>query len=218
MMDAEDILDGVIRGALGSRRKRHRGALDYLVGGRHSLLNARTLLAAAGVAWGVYEASRSQPSATAPAAPIGAGPEALPPLPRVPSGPTEVAAPPGSDLIRLVRLTISAARADGDLSLDERGRILEHARGVGLEAAVAAELQQPRPLAEIVAGVGDARLKTDMYRLAFAIVRADEAVSGAERVYLAQLAAKLGLDAATTGGIESEAAAAIDASAPKGRQ
>jgi uncharacterized membrane protein YebE (DUF533 family) len=57
-----------------------------------------------------------------------------------------------------------------------------------------------------------------MYALAFAIVRADEAVSGAERVYLAQLAAKLGLDAATTARIESEAAAAIDAAAREGRQ
>ena len=215
-MDAEDILDGVIRGALGGRRKRHRGTLGYLVGGRHSLLNARTLLAAAGVAWGVYEATRSQTQgATAPAAPAPSGP--LPPLPNVSPAPAEATAPAGSDLLRLVRLTVSAARADGNLSLEERGRILEKAREVGLEADVAAELQEPRPLGEIVAGVSDPRLKGDMYRLAFAIVRADETVSGAERVYLAQLAAKLGLDAATTRSIESEAAVAIDAAAGEGR-
>ena len=216
-MDAEDILDGVIRGALGGRRKRHRGALGYLVGGRHSLLNARTLLAAAGVAWGVYEATRSQTEgAAAPAPPAPPGP--LPPLPNVSPVPAEATAPAGSDLLRLVRLTVSAARADGNLSLEERGRILEKAREVGLEADVAAELQQPRPLGEIVAGVFDPRLKGDMYRLAFAIVRADETVSGAERVYLAQLAAKLGLDAATTRRIENEAAAGIDAAAGEGRQ
>ncbi len=209
-MDAEDILDGMIRGALGGRRKRHRGALGYL-GGRGSLLNARTLLAAAGVAWGVYEAARSSSGGTASPTPP------LPPLP-VQGG---MAAPPGpttaDGLLRLVRLTISAARADGNLSLDERGRILEHARSVGLESEVAAELQQPRPLAEIVAGVTEPGLKADLYRLAFSIVRADESVSGAERVYLAQLAARLGLDAAATAEIERETAAGIDAAATQGR-
>ncbi len=213
-MDAEDILDGVIRGALGGRRKRHRGALDYLVGGRHSLLNARNLLAAAGVAWGVYEATRSPASASGGSP--GPSPVPNPPLPPLPGASASAAEPalnPRDSLLRLVRLTISAARADGNLSLEERGRILEHARGVGLESEVAAEIQQPRPLAEIVGGVRDAALKADLYRLAFSIVRADEAVSGAERIYLAQLAARLGLDAAATAGIEREAAAGIDAGA-----
>jgi hypothetical protein len=63
-MDAEDILDGLIRGALGSGRKRSRGALRVL-GGGGSLINARTLLAAAGVAWGLYEASH-KPAAPPP--------------------------------------------------------------------------------------------------------------------------------------------------------
>ena len=46
---------------------------------------------------------------------------------------------------------------------------------------------------EIVAGVTDAREKQALYTLAFSIVRADESVSGAERIYLAQLAALIGL-------------------------
>ncbi len=212
-MDAEDILDGMIRGALGGRRKRHRGTLGYL-GGRGSLLNARTLLAAAGVAWGVYEATRSS-SGGAPASPAPTPP--LPPLP-VPGGTATAPVPTAADgLLRLVRLTISAARADGNLSLEERGRILEHARGVGLESEVAAELQQPRPLAEIVGGVTEPGLRADLYRLAFSIVRADESVSGAERVYLAQLAARLGLHPSATAEIEREAAAGIDAAATQGR-
>jgi uncharacterized membrane protein YebE (DUF533 family) len=205
-VDAEDILDGVIRGALGGRRKRHRGTLGYLVGGPHSLLSARNLLAAAGVAWGLYEAAQSTPG-QAPASPAPAAPP--PPLPRA----AVPAATPGDDLLRLVRLTISAARADGNLSLEERGAILEQARRVGLEAEVAAELQQPRLLAEIVGGVTDPLLKADLYRLAFSIVRADEAVSGAERIYLAQLAARLGLETSATAAIEHEAAAGIDARA-----
>jgi uncharacterized membrane protein YebE (DUF533 family) len=217
-LDAEDILGGVIRGALGGRRKRHHGALGYLLGGRHSLLTAGNLLAAAGVAWGIYEAAQSPQKGTPslPAAPPT--PMSPPPLP-VPTtkAPAAIPAPTAGDgLIRLVRLTISAARADGNLSLEERGRILEHARGVGLESEVAAELQQPRPLAEIVAGVTEPGLKADLYRLAFSIVRADETVSGAERVYLAQLAARLGLDASATAGIEREAAAGIEAAAGEG--
>ena len=40
-------------------------------------------------------------------------------------------------------------------------------------------------------------MKHELYILAFTIVRADENVSGAERIYLAQLAHQLGLDAAT---------------------
>jgi uncharacterized membrane protein YebE (DUF533 family) len=110
-----------------------------------------------------------------------------------------------------VRLTVSAARADGDLSLEERGAILEHARRVGAEAAVTDELQTPRPLAEIVAGVTDPKLKADLYTLAFTLVRADQSVTGGERIYLAQLAHQLGLDAATAARLETEAAARIDA-------
>jgi uncharacterized membrane protein YebE (DUF533 family) len=205
-MDAEDILNEVIRGALGGRRKRHRGTLGALTGGR--LLNARTLLAAAGVAWGVYEAARSTSPAGAP--PLPSTPTAPPPPPVPGAGNGGAAGTSPNGLVRLVRLAISAARADGNLSLEERGRILDHARTAGLADEVAAELQQQRPLAEIVAGVADPKLKADLYTLAFSIVRADEAVSGAERVYLAQLAARLGLDAEAAGRLEAEAVARID--------
>jgi uncharacterized membrane protein YebE (DUF533 family) len=207
-MDAEDILNEVIRGTLGGRRKRHRGTLGALAGGR--LLNARNLLTAAGLAWGVYEATRSQTAAAEPAP--GAGPTTTSPVPPPPppqiTNPTAVPADTG--LRRLVRLAVSAARADGNLSLEERGRIQEQAQRVGLGDDVAAELQEPRPLAEIVAGVTDPKMKADLYTLAFAIVRADEAVSGAERVYLAQLAAKLGLPPEATARLEADAIAQIE--------
>ena len=73
------------------------------------------------------------------------------------------------------------------------------------------EVRNPRPLSEIAAGVSDPRAKEEMYQLAFAVVRADESVSGAERIYLAQLAHALGLDPQATARLESEAAARIDA-------
>jgi uncharacterized membrane protein YebE (DUF533 family) len=117
------------------------------------------------------------------------------------------------DVLRLVRLAISAARADGDLSLEERGRILAQAREAGVEELVVPELQSPRSLPEIVAGVTDPRLAAELYTLAFTIVRGDENVTGAERVYLARLAQHLGLDAATASRLEGEAAAGIDAAA-----
>jgi uncharacterized membrane protein YebE (DUF533 family) len=75
------------------------------------------------------------------------------------------------------------------------------------------EIQSPRPLAEIVSGVTDRDMKEQLYVLAFAVVRADESVSGGERIFLAQLAHALGLDPAAVARLESEAAAKIDAAA-----
>lgn len=226
-MDAEDILDGLIRGALGGRGKRSRGALRS-IGGAGSLINASNLLAAAGVAWGLYE-TMSQQKAGASVGAAGAsagslGASAMPPLPtasRALPPPLPGVAASGAfpdHVLRLVRLTVSAARADGDLSIDERGVILEQARRVGAESLVTQELQTLRPLAEIVGGVTDPKLKADLYTLAFTLVRADESVTGAERIYLAQLAHQLGLDAAVAARLESQAAAHIDAEAGKPTQ
>jgi uncharacterized membrane protein YebE (DUF533 family) len=112
---------------------------------------------------------------------------------------------------RVIRLAVSAAKADGTLSEQEREMILGRAREAGLEGVVEAELAQTRALADIVRGVTDPAMKKELYVLAFTIVRADETVSGAERIYLAQLAHQLGLDAAAVAAIERETAAAIDA-------
>jgi uncharacterized membrane protein YebE (DUF533 family) len=49
-----------------------------------------------------------------------------------------------------------------------------------------------------------------MYILAFTIVHADEGVSGAERIYLAQLAHQLGLDTGATDRLEEEVAARLE--------
>jgi len=118
-------------------------------------------------------------------------------------------------VIRLIRLTIAAARADGELGLDERQDILEYARESDAEEVVENELRNPRPLADIVAGPLDPQLKQDMYVLAFSIVHADEGVSGAERIYLAQLAHQLALDEETTARLEREALARMDLNGPQ---
>lgn len=214
-MDAEDILDGLIQGALSSRGKTWQRT-GHAVGRSGSLVNAKTLLAAAGVAWGLYEAWQSQQGAKSPGGlPPGPAGTSPPPLPGTTAPalltPAASAAPSLPEPVsRIVRLMVSAARADGDLGPAERQRILEQARAVGAEAAVAAELEAPRPLAEIVAGVNDPNLKADLYTLAFSVVRADETVTGGERIYLAQLAYRLGLDADTVARLEARAAAHID--------
>jgi uncharacterized membrane protein YebE (DUF533 family) len=213
----EQLIGALLEGAVGcGRRKKSRGTLRYLTGGRRSFLSAGTLLTAAGLAWGAYEAATQQAQGTAgggtpgpqPAPPGGGGP--LPPLPgAAPTSAAVAALPP--EMMRLVRLTIAAARADGRLADTERAAILEQARAVGAEALVQEEIDRPRPLAEIVGGVADPNTKEQLYVLAFAVVRADEGVSGAERIFLAQLAHALGLDPATTARLESDAAARIDA-------
>jgi uncharacterized membrane protein YebE (DUF533 family) len=210
-LDAEDILDGMIRGALSGRRKSwSRSGRVVRAGG---LINARTLIAAAGVAWGLYETWQGQQQRSASAA------GATPPVGTA-AAPASAPAPASDDrgvpapMARLLRVMISAARADGELGPAERERILAEAREVGAESLVQAELDAPRPLGELVAGVSDPELKRQLYSLAFVIVRADETVTGSERIYLAQLANRLGLDAAAVQELESRAAAHIDAAGP----
>lgn len=110
----------------------------------------------------------------------------------------------------MVRLMISAARADGELADVERQAILDHARAAGVEPLVAAELERATPLPAIVAGVTDQKQCEDLYVLAYALVRADEAVTGSERIYLAQLASRLDLDDATIARLERDADGRIE--------
>ena len=211
-MDVEQLIGSVIQGALGGKRKKSRGVTRFLTGGKSSFLNASTLLALGGLAWGVYETmtqSAGTPAAPpgstpAPPRPVASGPVVPPPLPTAPAlssclrpcreRPRRRASVPRS--CASLRLTLSAASADGVLSATERDAILAQARRVGAEAIVTPELDAPRLLAEIAAGVTDPRVREDLYTLAFSIVRADEQVLDGERRYLEELARHLGLDAA----------------------
>ncbi len=223
-MDVEQLIESVIQGALGGKHKRSSGVTRFLTGGKSSFLNASTLLALGGLAWGVYETmtqSAGTPSAPpgstpVPPRPVASGPVVPPPLPVagavvVPPPLPGAAAPPAinPEVLRVVRLTLSAASADGVLSANERDAILAQARRVGAEAIVTPELDAPRLLGEIAAGVTDPRVREDLYTLAFSIVRADEQVLDGERRYLEELARHLGLDAAVVGRLEQQAAARI---------
>lgn len=215
-----------VRGALGRSGRKSARRVVQVVGGRGGLLSASTLLAAAGVAWGVYETMQAQKS-TAGATPAagpgpgasGGGPQPVgtsatpPPIPGAAALPTAPAGVP-VEVARIVRLAVSAANADGAMSEVERSAIVQHARDAGVEAVAQDELAARRPLAEIVAGVTADVERRDLYMLAFAIVRADEGVSGAERIYLAQLAHALGLTPEIAAAIEQDTAAAIDNQTP----
>ena len=208
-----DVLSIVLSGTLGrSGRKRARRATRFLTGHK-GFLGTSALIGMAGVAWGIYDTLKAQ---NAPAVPGGstvpqvpsAGFE-VPPIPSAP-GVASAVATALDPVVRVIRLAISAAKADGSLTEQERAMILGRAREAGLEATVEAELNHTWPLADIVRGVADDQMKKDLYVLAFTIVRADESVSGAERIYLAQLAHQLGLDAATVSSLEAETSTRID--------
>ena len=206
-----DVLSVVLKGSLGrSGRKRARRATKFLTGHR-GFLSTSALIGAAGVAWGIYDTikAKNQSAVLVPGVPgvpgvpqvPGAG--SIPPIPAA----VEAALDP---VARIIRLAVSAAKADGTLSDDEREVIMARAREAGLESVVEAELNNTRALADIVRGVIDPDMKKELYVLAFTIVRADENVTGAERIYLAQLAHQLGLDAATAQALEQETSAKID--------
>ncbi len=219
-MNPEDLIGSLLRGALVGRGKSASRTIRAITHGHpQSLISLRHIVGAAAVAWGMYEAHQakatggfaagvsSSPSADPdPPAPTARAP-VPPPLPQAPPTP---GVPP--EIARAIRLLISASRADGDLSPEEGQKIarLASEAGPAAEALVRAELQSPRPLGEIVGGLDDPAQQAELYALAFTLLRADESVTGAERIYLAQLAHRLGLDAATAARVEQEAAASID--------
>ncbi|MFM8534903.1 MAG: DUF533 domain-containing protein [Acidimicrobiia bacterium] len=203
-----DLLSIVLGGTLGrSGRKRARKATKFLTGHK-GFLSTSAIIGAAGVAWGIYDTLKNQNQGVqgAPGA-YGATAISSTPVPPIRAA-VEAAIDP---VVRIIRLAVSAAKADGQLTDAERQMISYRAREAGVESLVDAELAQSRPLAEIDRGVTDPAEKNDLYVLAFAIVRADENVSGAERIYLAQLAHQLGLDPAAVQKLEADTAAKIDA-------
>jgi tellurite resistance protein len=143
-------------------------------------------------------------------------PTPLPPLPNI--GGAGVSTPDVSgsgagapaDVLRMLRLACSAARADGAMSDDERAAVIEQAKAAGVAELVEQELSGSRPLAEIVAGVSDSAERATLYVLAYTILRADEQVNGAERIYLAQLATLLSLDPPTVQKLEADTNERID--------
>ena len=226
-MRADRLINAVLAGVLGSRGKKARKAARYLTGRRTrgGLSGPATLLGAAGLAWGVIEPLRRQASA-APAdsgassgapPPASPRPDIPPPLPAIPAAPGADTGSPDAEALRLVRLAVSAATADGEMNEAERAVIVRQAIADGLGEVVERELARPRPLSEVISGVTDPEEAATLYVLAFTILRADEQVTGAERIYLARLAQALGLDPVTVQALEVDTGARIDALGDQGQ-
>jgi uncharacterized membrane protein YebE (DUF533 family) len=215
-----DLIEGVLRGVLGARRKRSSNALRFLTGrgrGGGLLSNPSALLTAAGVAWGIFETlqqraapATSGPSGGMPVPPGGSPAGSMPP-------PLPTAAGISDDALRLIRLAISAANADGAITEREHAAIAQQAKAAGLADVIERELARPRLLADIVSGVTDPAQAATLYVLAFTIVRADEQTSGPERIYLAQLANLLGLDSSLVQTLEKDTGERIDALGDQGQ-
>lgn len=206
-MNLERLLGSLVGDALGARPKKSARALDLFTGrGKSSWLSASKLMTAAALGWGAYEIYRThktaQPSSTTTVLP-GASSLAPPPLP--PSATVTTTVDAGLDpLRRIVATLVAAARCDGELGEEEYARILAHAREHGGEALVREELERRRPIEEIASGVPRGDASRELYQLAFGVVRADEDVSGAERIWLARLANALALSPSDTAGLESQ--------------
>jgi uncharacterized membrane protein YebE (DUF533 family) len=218
-MLADLFLGSMIRSALGAHPRHFFGAPGYYGGGIPGIglpMNLGTLIGAAGVAWGAYEHFKDRtPSVMTTVEGGGFASSSAPPRPLTPpppilsasSPPATDSAPEGPDALRrLVALSFAAARADGDLGEEEYGEILKNAREHGAEQLVRSELDQRRTVQEIVAGARDPKLCTDLYGLAYGIVRADGSVSPAERKWLHELASALSLDSEAAAKIEQETA------------
>jgi uncharacterized membrane protein YebE (DUF533 family) len=233
-MDTSFLLSTVLNGVLGARPKRSHRAHRYLTGGVGALLsNPATLMTAAGLAWGVYEtlqqsatssggtgagtappAAAPVPSAAPPSASVSVPPPAasVPPLPVAPT-----AGEMTEGVRRMLSLAISAASADGAMNERERAAIVRQAMTAGVPETALAELNHPRPLAEIVAGVSAPEEAATLYVLAFTVLRADEQVTTVERIYLAQLAHLLRLEESTVQALEKNAGERIDALGDQGQ-
>ena len=182
------LLNGVLRSVLGGRRKRSRRAMRYLGSSRSpfggtlgsiggSLLsNPNVLLTAAGVAWGIFETLATGQHAGGCARSGVAGVECYSDaaVAAVAGGWQRVRADerssapdrPPRDIRRHTQTDPSATRSEPRFWI-------RRASPEWIDI-VEQELAQPRPLAEIVAGVNDDTHRGTLYVLAFGILRGDE--------------------------------------------
>ncbi len=211
-----DLVGAVLSAVLGGRRKKSRRSASFLGRRGGGLINARTIMAVAGLAWGAYESWRAKQ--TAVASPTSSVPAAGSDTPNRPGGAAIVPPPipgPGPNVSgeateRLLRLAVAAANADGSLSAAERVSVASQARAAGASDALVESLSSPLALADLLAGVSDVRERTTLYVLAFTIVRADEQVVDAERAFLREVAQLLALDPAVVASLEASVAHGID--------
>lgn len=190
--------------ALGGGNRAGRGS---------SLLTGGTLLTAAGLVWGALESMQKSTVASSgagdtaaaagsptPRAVMSTPPPVPPPLPGTPAAaqgnttvppplPASGAAPmqDAATLLPLVQVAIAAARADGELTAEERAAIHEHAASVGLAADVDRAMAERPSLDAVTSAFTTDEQRQAAYALAYAVIHGDGEVSPGERMYLTQL-------------------------------
>jgi uncharacterized membrane protein YebE (DUF533 family) len=109
-----------------------------------------------------------------------------------------------AEALLMLRAMIAAAKADGALDAEERGRIAAQLDGAGLSAkardAVLADFEKPQTPAALAKQATDPMLAAQLY--AAAVVGAGE-IAAAERAWLDECAKALKLDRAATAAIEA---------------
>jgi uncharacterized membrane protein YebE (DUF533 family) len=96
--------------------------------------------------------------------------------------------------VRLIRIMVAAAHADGTMDAAEERAVLDKMRGAELSQEeklfLLNELHQPRGLEELTAGITDPSVAKTMYMLAVAAISID---TERERAWLNELAGRLGI-------------------------
>ncbi len=230
------VLAGAMQGKVKKGKKRKRSS-DNLVGSLvGSLASGKGLITAIGLGVGAYEILK-QPSASAGGGAVATPPRpaaAVPPRPGVPPAapmppplPPQFGAPvpPAVEPVaaemsndgqhnreqelamRLIRVMVAAAHADGRLDEQEEQRILEKLQEQGLSREerlfLLQELHAPKEIAELTAGINGPMIAQTMYSLAVSTIVID---MPEERQWLDRLAAALSLSPAMQQFIEQDAA------------
>ena len=227
MFDAEKLLGKVLHEVMGSssshKKKKHSSSL------LGSLTSGAGLMTAIGLGIGAYEVLKEKKPAAPPtsvpgygsqpppAAPAWGGAATMPPPPPPPpqaaprpsppiASPTPINAGNSQELaIRLIRVMIAAAHADGSLDETEEKAILTRLRATDLSQEermfILDELHQPKGLDELTSGITDPSIAKTMYMLAASTVAID---SPTERAWLDDLATRLSLSKAVQEFIEEQ--------------
>ncbi len=101
----------------------------------------------------------------------------------------------------MIRAMIQAAKSDGAIDAEERARIMEHIKDAGADELAFVMEQFEAPVDPVaLAADTDASMRTQVYAVSLMAITTD---TDAEHNYLDQLAAALGLDAATRTGLHA---------------
>lgn len=206
-MDVERLLGMVLRSGLSTKSKSKGKSKGFSGMVKKAAFSKEGLTLLAGIGMAAYEHFRGAQAAPTPPTPA-AGPATPPPFPGAKAAPPPFAgarALPGTpdpDLLLLAMVT--AAKADGVLDPSERAALLEHLlqSGAGAEERALLDrlLAAPMDLDALVARVTDPVTAAEVYAASRLAIEPDLPV---ERAYLAELARRLGLDAAMVAEIEA---------------